>query len=67
MHVFLGIYHKGVNRWKAFIAFTRVSSVYSTSLYAVIKALTGNFELIDYNDENIIRYFVVYFHSVTRP
>lgn len=62
MHVFLGIYHKGVDRWKAFIAFT---PVYSTSLHAVIKALTGNFESIDYNDENIIRYFVVYFHSVT--
>lgn len=22
MHVFLGIYHKGVDRWKAFIAYT---------------------------------------------
>lgn len=58
MHVFLGIYHKGVDRCFH-------SSVYSTSLHAVIKALTGNFESIDYNDENIIRYFVVYFHSVT--
>lgn len=64
MHVFLGIYHKGVDRWKAFIGCFH-SSGYSTSLHAVIKALTGNFESIDYNDENIIRYFVVYFHSVT--
>lgn len=66
MYVFLGIYYKGVNCWKVFIIFICVFLVYFIFLYVVIKVLIGNFELIDYNDENIISYFVVYFYLVIR-